>query len=425
MSYGQGSPLLWCSFDLRVILSVRYLIAVFVFILLLSSCLSDGPEYKPVTLTVRVSPAVEDEPITLTSRKTGRSEVRMTNTEGIVSFEVTKGQYDLVAEKTNEKGKTVNFGRIDYVTLYRPEEELTIPLTLFDLGKEPSFVLDELYFNGSMGKRKWKTIFNDQYFTICNNSDYLLYADGLSVGITGDYNYIPWKTDMDYVLPDYVAVTQIYTIPGKGMDVPVKPGESLVICRSAINHVRDPELDIHTPDLSGADFEVYVPHPFSVTVDNPEVPNMIVSHSHYQAFDWHFDGGNPIFIFKVDDVAKLVRENAIKCVNAAWQGGHAPKYVTCIKVPTSSIIDGVETGCKNYLLKLCLPEVVDRGAFLIPGYGTQTMGSSHQGFFLKRIEIVEPSGRIRKKDTNNSGHDFQMILEGQKSYPAKNKKKPQ
>jgi hypothetical protein len=89
---------------------------------------------------------------------------------------------------------------------------------------------------------------------------------------------------------DFVYMRTLLMVPGTGTQYPVKPGESIVLAQTAINHkspftgsdgktisVRDPSLTI---DLSGADFETYyapfLPKPLASDVDNPSVPNVDV-----------------------------------------------------------------------------------------------------------------------------------------------------
>lgn len=289
-----------------------------------------------------------------------------------------------------------------------------------------SFVFDEIYFSGDAGLDGSRRVFNDQYFTICNNSSETLYADGLCIGITAGYTYLPSQSVRKH-FPKYVIASQVYSIPGSGYDVPVAPGESLVIARSARNHRAespDPSNFVYNPDLSGADFEIYVPHKYSATRDNPQVPDLIVHHTAFEAFQWLFDGGSPIFLFRVSSPESFVEKNKVTFENPMWTNV-APKrlrYLKGVKVPQSLIIDVVETRLddKSYPFRtLFAPSVAKSPTFVLPDNRNQVEGGGLQGFFLHRKDVVTSDGRKIKKDSNKSGNDFELILHGQKSYPRK------
>lgn len=292
-------------------------------------------------------------------------------------------------------------------------------------GRHSSFVFDEIYFSGDAGLDGTRRVFNDQYFTICNNSPETLYADGLCIGISAGYTYLPSQSVRKYFPGDIVA-SQIYSIPGTGRDVPVAPGKSLVIARSARNHRAEspePSNFVYNPDLTGADFEIYVPDEYSVTKDNPRVPDLVIHHTAFQAFQWLFDGGTPIFLFRTNDIQGLLSDGRVTYQNPMWTN-YAPdrlKFLVGIKVPQSLIIDAVETRlAKGAPFKtLFVRSVAQSPTFTLPDKRPQLQGGGLQGFFLQRKRITASDGRIVKKDTNKSGEDFVLTRHGQKSYPAR------
>lgn len=78
----------------------------------------------------------------------------------------------------------------------------------------------------------------DQYFKITNNSDELLYLDGLMIS---EAKYpSSTKTPFEFLEPikkEACGVGTVYVIPGGGHDVPVEPGKSLIIANNAQNHL--------------------------------------------------------------------------------------------------------------------------------------------------------------------------------------------
>ena len=114
------------------------------------------------------------------------------------------------------------------------------------------FVIAEIFGVGTYTPDN-KQYNGDQYVRIVNNSDELLYADGLvfmesKFTTTSKYDYTP------DIMNEAIAVQAVVVVPGNGNDVPVEPGESLILCDNAINHK---EANINSIDLSNADFEWY------------------------------------------------------------------------------------------------------------------------------------------------------------------------
>ena len=100
----------------------------------------------------------------------------------------------------------------------------------------------------------------------------MLYADGLvfmesKFTTTSKYDYTP------DIMNEAIAVQAVVVVPGNGNDVPVEPGESLILCDNAINHK---EANINSIDLSNADFEWYTESTSSSNpdIDNPAIPNL-------------------------------------------------------------------------------------------------------------------------------------------------------
>ncbi len=222
-----------------------------------------------------------------------------------------------------------------------------------------------------------------------------------------------------YLKQDSVVITQLYTIPGDGRTYKVEPGESLVLAHTAINNKLDENGNVdpsktNSIDLSGADFEFYVPYEYSMTTDNPEVPNMIVDYSMNQAFNWGYSGSTPIMLVRLDaDRKKEVVDNK---VNLSIPAGYGSMKMDHLLLPVSSIIDGVETGSVDNMFRKVLPDRVDRGSILV------NSGGLHGGFdgqFIKRKYASGADGRNYPTDTNNSTNDFEIIPHGQKNYPKK------
>lgn len=118
-------------------------------------------------------------------------------------------------------------------------------------GKE-GFVISEIFFRGTQTPNG-KAYFADQYIKITNNTNELMYADSLVIMESAFTNGVKHKYIKDYRNEGFAAGA-IYMIPGKGKDVPVKPGETLLLALNGKNHK---SVNANSFDLSNANFEFY------------------------------------------------------------------------------------------------------------------------------------------------------------------------
>lgn len=118
-------------------------------------------------------------------------------------------------------------------------------------GKE-GFVISEIFFRGTQTPNG-KAYFADQYIKITNNTSKLMYADSLVIMESAFTNGVKHKYIKDYRNEGFAAGV-IYMIPGKGKDVPVKPGETLLLALNGKNHK---SVNANSFDLSNANFEFY------------------------------------------------------------------------------------------------------------------------------------------------------------------------
>lgn len=389
------------------------------------SCSDDDEGAKLSELTVQLTSdnTVNDYTkfqIKVTDLKSGKTTSLNADASGKAAFNLPLGSYNIVAED-NADGASTMYGHTENYMLSENAATVEIKLGSIINTMEKTFVLDELYFNGDKNG-EYEYIYYESYLTITNVSDRPLYADGLSIAICGDYNSIE-ASDSDpmpqYLKKDSVVITQLYTIPGDGRTYKVEPGKSLVLAHTAINNKLDGNGNAdpsktNSIDLSGADFEFYVPYEYSMTTDNPEVPNMIVDYSMNQAFNWGYSGSTPIMLVRLDAGKKA--EILANKVNLAIPASYGMMKMDHLLLPVSSIIDGVETGAADNLFRKVLPDRVDRGSVLISSGG---FSGGFDGQFIKRKITIGTDGKSTVADTNNSTDDFEIIPHGQKSYPKK------
>jgi len=289
-------------------------------------------------------------------------------------------------------------------------------------------VIKQVYYTGSDTKEG--ALFRDQFFEIYNNSNEVIYADGLyyaqvygnSSTTVKDYTLANGQYDWSLsseqtesnANSDYVYADHVYQIPGAGNQYPINPGESIVVAGTAINHkepltvgtktysVNDPSLTI---DLSGADFEVnYIDYftaigasPYGSDYDNPAVPNVNIAYRANEK-DLILDplGRDAYVIFKSDDFTSY---NQIVSPKTTTATSSSRRYV---QIPNSVIIDGVAIN-KEDPTKVVASRM---DSSIDGGYATVASGSYSSTSIIRKI-VQEFGGRKVLQDTNNSTNDFE------------------
>lgn len=355
--------------------------------------------------------------VSLQSVQTQQKDKALTDAAGKAVFTLPLGQYHLTAEKKDEKGVTIFYASKENVTLKESNQEVHMTMLPISETLDKTFLLNELYFNCSK-VGDWGSSMYESYLTITNVSDKSLYADGLAIAVSGDYNDEATLSGKEKYLPENIVVSQYYTIPGNGSEYLVEPGKSIVIAHSAINHKENvgpmtPEGNPNARDLSGADFEIFVPHEYVMTVDNPEVPNMDMSKSFttFQAFQWGYTGYAPMMLVraKTDDIATYIKEN-LKNMEVTGSGGSM--HQDYLVIPTEWVIDGCETAPQDFVRKV-LPASIDRTRINVPD-ANRMMGGFKQILVVRKADA---DGKLI--DTNDSANDFEVTEVGDRHYPKK------
>ena len=119
---------------------------------------------------------------------------------------------------------------------------------------DPDFVIAEIFIPGTYNEAG-KQYNGDQYIRIYNNSDKVLYADGLIFMESQFQTTQKYQSVDPDIMDEAIAVGSVVAVPGSGTDYPVQPGESFILCDNAINHK---EANPNSIDLSKAYFEWYI-----------------------------------------------------------------------------------------------------------------------------------------------------------------------
>lgn len=232
-------------------------------------------------------------------------------------------------------------------------------------------VFSEIYASGPPGSGLY---FHDKYVEFYNQTDSVLYLDGLAIARV----YSNSSQGLNYINdPEFVYTNNIWIFPGSGTDYPIQPGQFVVCAQDAIDHRFNAPNSV---DLSNVDFEFYKDD--APDISNPNIPNMIRIFQD-SGVDWLIGGEtDAVVLARLDDPYNLATRNGL------------------LLLPYSSIIDGVE-----YLkdptrldLKKLNPDI-DAGAT----GGVQF----YTGRSMER-RWIEENGQKRLANTNNSSVDFSI-----------------
>lgn len=270
-----------------------------------------------------------------------------------------------------------------------------------------SFVIEEVFFTGVLLEDGTSNdaMDGDQYVKITNNTDNLLFADGLLFckssenSQNGGFSY--WLIDND--LSGQILVKDMFRIPGDGDDVPVLPGRSLVVAFAAQNFKAENGAGL---DLSGADFEIFDGE--DLDVDNPDVPNMEIFIKSSKSFSFlHNRGYESYALVKLPvevSADSFLKDNAFSGTRSFWMDGEpliegskypAGSYV----IPNAWVVDGINSGVEEDYGVPAFNAAIDAG---YTGCGKVDKDPERFG-----KSALRNSANGKLVDTNNSTNDFQ------------------
>ena len=318
---------------------------------------------------------------------------KITLNEGLYNITVEGKMNYIVDEKTVE-GQVKGYK--ESVNLVGTTSADNIKLLLFN--SKADFVIEEVYFAGSTTP-EGKQYLADQYIKIYNNSDSVLYADGLVIlesafKTSQKYDYTP------DVMSQAMVVQSVYAIPGNGKDYPIQPGESLLICDKAIDHR---EANSNSFDLSNADFEWYDDSDKNPDIDNPQVTNLDkIYSSSLTTWSLHNQGLCAYAIARL----QVNKETFLK--DYRYHADYIfinPMTIDRYQVPNAWIIDAVNISNKAQYAWNVVDASLDMG-FTYCGEVASDKNRYNKSV-RRKVLSTTPDGRKILKDTNNSTEDFE------------------
>lgn len=323
-----------------------------------------------------------------------------------VSATVPEGLYKASVEGTlsyaADDGSTVTSGfRALKESVAIAGEAATIPETPTEFyTPSEGFVISEIFFTGTFTDVDGDWYNDDHYIKIRNNSDHVLYADSLAIVQSEFYPTLKYEYKPD-MMKDFFTVSSVFMIPGTGKDVPVRPGEDLLIAMMGIDHR---EYNSRSFDLSKADFEFFDDDAaeWYPDTDGTTVPNLQKWYSSsLTVTDFHNRGNMAVAIARMQGTKENFLANyTYECTRVQVINGQTyERTFTYYKVPNAWIVDAVGCSPRDEFQWLVVDSSLDAG----------WTWCAENGSDAKRFDkaVVRKAGSDGKLlDTNNSSNDF-------------------
>lgn len=282
----------------------------------------------------------------------------------------------------NFNGNVVNTGIVEN------GKNITVDIAASRSG---NLVIKEIFYCGSRTP-SGGSYFRDQFYEIYNNSESVVYVDGLCFG-----NMLPKTATASLPVWDvenadsYVYFQTIWQVPGDGDDYPVAPGESIIIAQMADNHQQEHLNPTSPVNLISAEFETLI-NTTSLIKDNPAI-NMKVAFAPSLTAQWLVTvfGGAYAMFFPSE---KIDPNTYVTPVGTKQKAKN---------IPIDDIIDAVELVNDETKMKLKrVPAVLDAGAIYVSGsYVSESV--------CRKIKETKDDGRVIFMDTNNTSEDFEVM----------------
>lgn len=367
-----------------------------------------GADSAMTRLTVEVSRPSEALGATLLSQALTVRNVSTGNEQtfgSLVELSLLPGLYDMTYEAQIQLSTgAVSTLRAAATSVIVDGSTSTVMLQGYNNVETDDLIIAEIFFAGTI-RSSGNQYYGDDYIKLYNNTDHVVYADGLTLfeskfTTTEKYEHTP------DIMSEAVNVQALYTVPGCGTDHPVQPGEYFLICDTGIDHrVANP----NSFDLSSADFEWFdqSTKPGSMDIDSPTVPNMDKWYCYTLSFWMLHNRG-----FKAYGIARIPvdRDTYLKdfTYHYDWtivsEAGTFPMSADSYRMPNEWVVDLVTCSVEaEYAWNVSAP-ALDCG-----WTHCGTIDKDKSRFFhsvRRKMLRIDSDGNPVLKDTNNSSADF-------------------
>lgn len=389
----------------------RFSLLMLFSVFLLFSCNNDDDDFKSpsssLVFTNKLPEGLQDATIiqlnyTFKELNTGKvTEASIRGTKELTlqlptgSYEVSvTGQINYQFEGNSFTKDVVGYSASEAITA----EDKNKTIQLFIKSPKGDLLIEELFFTGTLTP-EGKQYNGDKYFKIYNNSDEILYADGLLI-VQSEFLTVEKQEYRPNIIATDFAAGSIIMLPGNGKEYPIKPGEHIIIADDAINHK---EYNSNSIDLTKANFEIYYDE--MDDVDNPAVKNTIPVFStmimHNRGFTSYALARLPENLSVSQYMAQYEYEYEYDFV---FNGEVYPYSNEAYRIPNSWIIDAVNLSVSTQFQWILTAPSLDTGWTYS---GTTDHDSSRYGKAVRRKTLsTSTNGNKILVDTNNSTLDF-------------------
>ena len=318
----------------------------------------------------------------------------------VYSADITYTAHNANDETAQAKGR-LN-GKAENVQITGSSRQVQIETFLS--ADNDDFIIEEIFFAGTL-RSSGLQYYGDSYIKIYNNTDHVLYADGLAFCESKfkSTQYFEYTPD---IRKDTMTIWSLYVIPGSGTDHPVQPGHSLLLCDTGIDHRN---ANPNSFDLSAADFEWYdiSTHPEHMDIDSETVPNLDKWYCYTESFYvLHNRGFTSYALARIPiDKAQYLKDYKYTYYYTMYlPAGTFPMQQDAYKMPNAWIVDGVNCSIEAKRLWNILPPSVDAGwthCGKIDKDKTRYFRSVR-----RKLQYLNADGTMHLLDTNNSTEDF-------------------
>lgn len=370
-----------------------------------TACSDDEPAPSRLTINLQMPEGIDAASVSDASFKvrnvTNGEESTFTDASGI---ELRPGLYDLsyTASYVLPNGaKSMLRGAKTSVEVTGATTDISLPV--YANIENDDFVIAEIFFTGTLQSTGTQYA-GDKYVKLYNNTDHVLYADGITLFESSFMTVSKQEYTPDIMNSD-VAVQAVYTVPGSGHDHPVMPGEYFILCDNGMDHR---SLCDNSFDLSHADFEWYDEsnNPRFPDTDTP-VPNLDKWYCYTNTtFSLHNRGFRAFGIARMQVAKEDFLANYTYDYNYTMvlPTGSYPMSGSTYRIPNTWVIDVVNCSVESEHQWNVTAPALDMG-WTYCGHVDQDK-SRYFKAVRRKVLYLREDGTPVLQDTNNSTADF-------------------
>ena len=398
----------------KQMISLSFIICYLSFCLALVGCIDfdDATQAISVKVQVQMPEALKGADVSgrtvtlnLALNLGGQSITAQTGNDGVATFQnIVPDVYDIstswkmtAQEYANLTGEHVGNGKYTVAGSLNTQmlaTEKTLTLST-NVTKDQSMLISKVYYAGSKDNNN-KNYLAGKYIELYNNSDEPYDASGLYIALMESESTIAYTPGQ---VKDTIFAKQVFRIPADKPFI-VEPGGSILIVNSAIDHSGQGPNE---RNLLSADFEAKDKQ--GKTTNNPDVPELQLIYSTYALI-------SQLNMVQSGPCSVIIFSSSEDVLN--WPTVYAygkTKGLLFMKIPTSSVIDGVDILIKKAQTGI---DVNTKRLFdyLDAGYTNINATNGYNGEVVyRKIESIVADGRKILMDTNNSQNDFDVTTD--------------